>query len=155
MSRFAFCIALLIAIVVPSEHAPAATNRPEITEIHLERTPCFGTCEADRVVFRKDGTCDYYGTRMVERLGHWQGRVSEEDYRRMADLVRKTRFFTLKDSYTRPVTDHPSILTTVRMGRRTKQVNNYADAGPARLWQLERTILGVTWGIEWRPEETP
>ena len=41
------------------------------------------------------------------------------------------------------------------MAIRIHPVNNYADAGPARLWQIERTILGITWGIDWRPEGTP
>ena len=39
-----------------------------LTEISLERTPCFGSCPVDKVVLRPDGTATYIGRRFVERV---------------------------------------------------------------------------------------
>ena len=58
------CIGLLLALI---------TAQPQITEIRLERTPCFGSCPVDEVILRPDGSATYIGKRFVKRIGrYWQ-----------------------------------------------------------------------------------
>jgi hypothetical protein len=95
-----------------------------ITEISLERSPCYGTCPIDKVTIRSDGTAEYTGTRFVKLTGKHRGRVSREDFERLAGLVSQARFFDLKDRYSRPVTDNPTLTTTVKRGEVTRSVSD-------------------------------
>jgi hypothetical protein len=76
--------------------SPEAT----ITEISLQRSPCFGTCPIDKVVLRSDGTARYTGTRFVERLGDYSGKIGVDEFKRLAKLIDDTSFVTFKDRYT-------------------------------------------------------
>jgi hypothetical protein len=49
--------------------APPVADGAEITEISLERTPCYGSCPVDQVILRSGGTARYMGTRFVPRTG--------------------------------------------------------------------------------------
>src|SRR3954471_18160639 len=102
---------------------------PGITEIRLERTPCYGTCPVDEVVLRPDGTAEYIGKRFVERTGRYEGTFDGADFARIARLMEAKGFFDLMDRYTKPITDNPSLITSATRGDRTKRVENYARAG--------------------------
>ena len=126
---------------------------PAITEISLERTPCFGSCPVDKVVLRRDGTATYIGRRFVERMGTHEGKFAKGDFERLAKLMQSMDFFGMEDRYDRPITDHPSVITTAVRGGETKRVVNYADAGPVELWGIEKAIRGVVAEVEWRKSE--
>jgi hypothetical protein len=64
----------------------AAADDP-ITEITLERTPCYGSCPIDKMVFRSDGTAEYTGTRFVKRTGRYTGRIARGEFDALARLV--------------------------------------------------------------------
>src|ERR671921_1467141 len=91
---------------------PLPGQGPAITEISLERTPCFGSCPVDKVVLRPDGTATYIGRRFVERMGTYEGKFAEGDFERLAGLMQAMKFFGMEDRYDRPITDHPSVITT-------------------------------------------
>lgn len=136
----------VLGLAVPSSTAPPAER---ITEISLERTPCFGSCPVDKVVLRADGTAAYTGTRFVERLGEFRGTLSTRDFQRLAGLLTSQRFFNLRNRYASRATDLPSRITSaVRSGTR-KAVTNYGDAGPINLWTVEVAVLGVAAEIRW------
>lgn len=148
MSRGWILVSLGAVVTLAAPGAPAPPVQ-RITEISLERTPCFGSCPVDKVVLRADGTATYTGTRFVERLGEFQGTFSPRDFQRLAGLLTSQRFFNLRNRYAAPATDLPSRITTaVRNGAR-KTVTNYGDAGPVSLWTVEVAILGVASEIRW------
>jgi hypothetical protein len=132
---------------------PAAADGAEITEIRLERTPCFGGCPVDQVILRPDGTATYIGTRFVPKSGRYSGTFHREDFSRLARLLESQGFFDMQDRYAIGATDMPSIITGATRGGATKTVVNYGDAGPIRLWGMERAIRGVAADIEWKEEQ--
>ena len=121
-----------------------------VTEIALERTPCFGTCPVDRVVLRSDGTASYIGTRHVKLRGTYLGKVGRGDFDELARLVVDKGFFALEDRYEAPITCLPSRITTVRRGDGTKSVRDYGKAGPDRLRDVEDRIIELMGKIEWK-----
>jgi Domain of unknown function (DUF6438) len=126
---------------------------PAVSEISLEQTPCFGSCPVDKVVLRPDGTATYIGRRFVERIGTYEGKFAEGDFERLAGLMQSMKFFGMDDRYDRPITDHPSVITSAVLEGEVKRVVNYADAGPITLWGIEKAIRGVVAEIEWRKQE--
>jgi hypothetical protein len=126
----------------------AAADDP-ITEITLERTPCYGSCPIDTMVFRADGTAEYTGTRFVKRTGRYTGKIARGDFDALARLVAEKKFFELKDRYSAPITDQPTLITTMKRGDKSKRVSNYGEAGPKELRELEKAIVAAMEKIAW------
>lgn len=123
----------------------------EITEITLERTPCFGFCPVYTVTLRRDGHGRYEGKQNVEREGVW---VTDDEnpmlFNQLAQLAQAIRFRDFQQKYAAPVTDLPSAITTVRFGDQTKRVINYGNRAPIELWGLEMAIDGVVSKLKWK-----
>lgn len=137
-----FLLALALASATPDD-------AKAVTEISLERTPCFGTCPVDKAVLRSDGTATYTGTRFVERMGTYEAKFPEHDFERLARLLESRGFFEMNGRYDKPITDHPSVITRATRGGKEKEVVDYADAGPVELWGIERAIRGVVAEVKW------
>ena len=149
------CLAMFLLALgtTVSGRADGPPPADPITEISLERTLCFGSCPADKVVLRSDGTATYTGKNYVERIGTYEGRMRQEDYAKLAELMEARKFFEMQGRYLAAVTDHPSVITSATRGGKTKVVDNYADSGPIELWGIEKTIQGVVAGIKWKRDE--
>ncbi|HEY0551847.1 MAG TPA: DUF6438 domain-containing protein [Verrucomicrobiae bacterium] len=120
----------------------------EITEVGLERTPCFGTCPIYSVIFAKDGTVRYHGGRFAARTNDWTGRISGESFAEVAPLIAEsfpdfvTRYFT-------PITDHSTVLTMVAANGKRKVISNYANSGPDKLKQIEKRLTDLLATVKW------
>ena len=120
-----------------------------ITEIGIERTGCFGTCPAYTFTVKNDGSFRYMGEKFVERTGEFTGSVPVPEFNRLAQFIRDSGYMELEDSYTRSVTDNPTVFTMVVMNGKRRTVRNYANAGPTELWAIEQLIddlmVKATW----------
>jgi hypothetical protein len=135
--------------VAPASGGMARGETGEITEITLERTPCFGTCPVYKVTLRRDGTAFYEGNEYVRQMGKHRGTIEAPLFDRLAQRVAGKGFFDLEGHYSEPVTDHPSVITTVLRGGTRKRVDRYANAGPRALKTLERAIDAAANRIGW------
>lgn len=106
------------------------------------------------VRLRADGTAAYVGTAHVAHLGSYHGVVPPAEFQRLAKLLRTRRFFSLSSHYRRPISDLSSILTTAVRSRARKTVEDYGQAGPSRLRNLEQQILATAAGIAWTADAT-
>jgi len=77
------------------------------------------------------------------------GFLDPEEFERLALLIERLGFFDLRSSYSRPVTDNPTYITTIERGGVIKRVSNYADAGPAELWAVEQLIDAAADDVDW------
>ncbi len=142
----------LVAVVLPGKPG-------ELTEIRLERTPCFGACPIDAIVLRPDGTATYSGQRFVDRVGEFDGTFPREEFKKLVERIDAIGFFQFQERYARPITDQPSHITSASRDGKVKKVDNYGNAGPKDLRDLEDRILKVAQGITWtapaKPGDTP
>ena len=150
---FATSILIIPLVVTAQKRKESSSNEPraggeQISEMTLERTPCFGTCPAYRVTLRRDGTATYVGLEYVERKGTYSGKFY--GFERLAQLIEARGFFDLKDNYAINATDLPSTITSVVRAGRRKTVNNYGGAGPLELWGIEEAIDGVVSNTKWQ-----
>ena len=120
-----------------------------VTEIGIERTPCFGTCPAYTFIARSDGSFTYSGDSNVKRKGKFTGKVSEYQFNQLARFIRESGYMELDDEYFTMVTDHPTVYTLVVMNDKKKTVSNYANAGPAKLWAIEQLIDKMMDDAKW------
>lgn len=123
--------------------------RHGVTEIGMERTPCFGTCPAYSVIIKADGTFRYEGIAHVKRKGKHTGRISATEFNQLADFLVASGYAKLHPNYEVNVTDMPTTYTTAVIKKQRKVVKNYGDCGPVQLWALQAAIDGVLAHAEW------
>jgi hypothetical protein len=165
--RFALALVLLLAAAgflqrgIPAANASSSVT--QITELTLERGPCFGTCPIYRIVLRSDGTASYIGWNYVGRIGVYTGTFAPEEFTRLAKEVEALSFWELQESYLQPVNDLPVVRTAaVRADTTRKVVRDHgalgvpAVEGPAELLRIQAAIDRVAAEIAWeRTSESP
>lgn len=124
-----------------------------ITEIAIERTPCYGYCATYTLTFRSDGTVTYFGQGNVEKVGTHTGHLDPGSFNFLARLAVDIGFFDLKDFYGCFVTDAPSVYVSIVRNGQRKTIKHYAPDlyGPPRLWMLETLIDDAYNVVEWDP----
>ena len=118
----------------------------------LERTGCFGSCPGYSVEIHGDGTVKYTGKSFVVVPGKHQDHISAEQVSELIDAFRAADYFSLEDSYSYPVTDNPTYLTSFRVDQVEKHVHDYVgdEAGmPEAVSELEATIDRVADTKKW------
>ena len=121
-------------------HEEGASAKRAITEIGIERTSCFGKCPDYIFIVKSDGKFRYKGGSYVERQGEYSGTIYPQCFNQLAEFIKESGFMELDDDYSKPITDNPTTYTMVVMDKKRKTVRNYAGAGPAKLWAIERLI---------------
>ena len=113
-------------------------------EITLERTACFGTCPIYSVSIDGEGNVVYEGKKFVRIEGVRTYTIPQEDVKELVAMFYGINYFSLNDRYDVPVTDNPTIITSLKTGDKKKTVSNYANSGPTRLHELEIKIDEIT-----------
>jgi hypothetical protein len=159
-------VLVLLATSFPAQAEPPVARAevaPPITELILERGPCFGTCPHYRITLRSDGTGTYTGWSYVERPGVHTGRFSPEAFMRLAREIDDLGFWQLRESYLHPVNDLPVMRTVaLRADGSRKVVRDHgavgvpAVEGPAALLRVQTAIDRFAAEVAWEPtSETP
>src|SRR5258708_38935278 len=131
-----------VAVAAPGPRA-GATAATEPVEITLQRTPCFGMCPEYTVTLKEDGTVTYSGRQYVRTPGDHTWKIDPAAVRALAREMEAAGFFDLQDTYTSRITDNPTTYTTLRIGSRTKKVQDYVS-GPPKLKDIEAKIDEVS-----------
>lgn len=127
-----------------------------ISEIGIERGPCFGPCPIYTFIVRSDGSFRYKGDENVKRKGEFTGTVPARYFHQLAQFIRDSDYMELENVYFIGVTDCATTYTMVVMNGKRKVVRNYADAGPTRLWAIEQVIDGLMSKATWdEPNKAP
>ena len=92
---------------------PQTPGQTGISEVHLERGGCHGSCPVDRVILRRDGTASYIGKMYVDRIGQYKGVFNPKDFYRLSAFVQGQGFFALEDQYNPRIEDANERTTTV------------------------------------------
>jgi hypothetical protein len=129
-------------------------SKPGISEIHLERTACYGTCPVYKVVLRNNGSLEYEGIQNVKRIGKYRGKINLWGFNKLAQLIEKSKFMEMQDRYSIDMTDMPTVYTTVvYAGGKKKRIMNFGNAGPVELWAIEQLIDKLVEEAQWESGE--
>jgi len=129
--------------VMAQAKAPTPSPVSGPVEITLQRTPCFGTCPEYTVTLRDDGTVTYTGRQFVRVPGNHTWKIDAAAVRALAREMEAAGFFDLQDSYSALMTDNPTTYTTLKIGNRTKKIQDYVS-GPPKLKDIEARIDEVS-----------
>lgn len=137
-----------------SEYVPCDTpygDHTGVSEIAIERTPCYGFCSTYTLRLFSDGRVEYTGQASVKHVGTRRGKLDEYFFRRLARSAVGIGFFELEDRYVCSVTDNPTVYVAVTRHGQRKIIEHYAPewTGPRALTLFEEAIDAVQRYIEW------
>jgi len=113
----------------------------DITEITLDRGPCFGICPVFRFTASRHTGYTYDGWSYVEPLGVRTGKFPGYLFDRLAEVCRELRVLELDDVYPCHFEDAGFVIVTVRHTGGVKVVrNDGGDSGPVRLWAFAAVV---------------
>lgn len=91
--------------------------------ISISKSVCFGVCPAYSAQIFKDGTLIYEGTKNVENIGKFKGKVDLNALNGAIEEVSNIGFFNLDAVYdNKNVTDLPTTVTYINYKGKTKKV---------------------------------
>lgn len=128
-------------------------NNTGITEIAIERTPCYGFCPTYTLRFFSDGRVEFLGQASVKFVGSRRGRLDEHYFTQLARTAVGIGFFELNDRYACGVSDSPTVYVAVARGAERKTIEHYAPihTGPAALRLFEEAVDDVLQYVDWSP----
>ncbi|MDQ3666152.1 MAG: DUF6438 domain-containing protein [Acidobacteriota bacterium] len=129
-----------------------------ISEITLEREPCYGGCPVYKVILRRDGPATYIGRENVPRIGKYQSQIHPyqplgAEFIRLAKLIASQGYLKMNDRYTVSVTDAETVITSIVHNGERKTIVNYGNQAPVELYGIEMAIDGVAAPIKWEEDE--
>ena len=142
--------------VVPPAPEPEqeATDLPKLggddVFFAMERTPCYGTCPAYKLIIRPDGSATYEGRRFAPREGRYTGQVDQATMDALKREVEAVDFYALKDVYDQPVTDLPSLIMRLRTDGHDKQVLGRVGA-PRPFKDMAIRVEALLANVVWVP----
>jgi Domain of unknown function (DUF6438) len=137
---------------------PASLEReplePNISELAIERTPCYGLCSTYTLRLYADGTVSFDGQANVKHVGHRDGHIDPRRFARLALLAVDIGYFDLGDDYDCLVTDNPTVYTSIVRDGVRKTIRHYAPdvTGPPRLRAFEQILDEVEVEVAWRSD---
>jgi hypothetical protein len=149
--RIALSVVILNISICP---ALPHGREPVIT---LKRTACLGTCPVYSLEIFDDGFIRFVGIDFVQYTGEQRSVVPQEFVENLVADLLKADYFSFQDSYetckdpmgrTQMITDLPTVVTSLRVGKTKKTVRHYACA-PRRLGDLEQEIDRVANSKHW------
>jgi hypothetical protein len=122
------------------------------TVITLERTPGYttpGFAVEYSLAICGDGTVSYQGFGCGSAKGIQSARIDPAEVQRLVQAFLNANYFGMAD-YHPLITDASGAYTSLTLGKRHKSVEDYAEAGPRELKQLEDLVDKVAGSNRWR-----
>lgn len=116
----------------------------------MERTPCYGRCAVYKLHIFRSGYATFEALRFVEgKEGLYQAKFTKEELKSLTEKIEEIKYFGLADEYNSPVTDLPSVITSVNLKGKKKSIKDRHQA-PPELRQLEKFAEDLLNGKDWK-----
>ena len=128
----------------------------DVSEIDFESSSSSVLCASHRIILRADESAVMFTERCRnaspnDRRTYCEvkkGRTIYE-FAKLGWLLEQNDFNRLEPEYDRNVTDIGFERMRVSRNGKTSEVVNYGDAGPFRLWAIQRAVEGAAFDIDW------
>jgi hypothetical protein len=108
-------------------------------KITLQRTDCYGLCSVYSLSIFGNGTVVYNGQKNIAVQGIKISQISQDKINELINEFKKVDYFCFQNSYTQPITDLQTTITSITIDGKTKIVSNYAGESD-KLRELENKI---------------
>jgi len=135
-----------IVFLLACKRIPVQTEDPVIT---LEKTPCFGTCEAYKMQVFANGLVKFNGSSNHPMIGNYVSHIEKDSLAILISVFRDAQFFNFKDEYTSNDSDLPTVYVSFRDQGKKKTVKDYYKA-PSQLKDLEKKVEQLVTSLKWK-----
>lgn len=90
--------------------------------ISLNRSGCYGTCPIYQFKVFGNGNVVYYGRQFVDKLGIFNGKLSEADTKQFFEVANSINIFSFPDQYPIDNVDFPQFVFEYQRGENIKTI---------------------------------
>lgn len=145
------------SLTAAEKHPLLTMPFPQISDpkeifIQLSRSGCYGSCPSYSVTIRGDGAVSFKGSRFVSIPGTHTAQISESEVSTLLNRFRSANFLALSNEYRAGVTDNPTYCLKLKLGGKTKVVEDYVGAWvgmPATVTELEDAVDQAADSARW------
>lgn len=122
--------------------------------LHIERTPCFGTCAVYQATLYENGLLLYDGKRFTTKTGCYYTTVSKNESTKLKTWFKEAGFELMKEKYPEEdivPTDLPTCTIYFNNGKTQKQVLDRSWGTPTQLAELQNKIEAWIDGLPLQP----
>lgn len=112
-----------------------AFTQSKITNIKLEKTPCFGSCPSYRIEIKRNGEVYFQGLKNALYDGTIKGTLSVREFNKLVAKYKKYNFQKLSPSYKVTASDLSKAHLNLLVNGKSKTIKN-ANEGPDYLQQF-------------------
>ena len=124
--RRAFPFALILGVLLAVGcHSIAHPRNLRSVSVTLKRTACYGTCPVYTFAIHGSGLVEYFGELHVDVPGPQTARIPPGSVKDLLKASENIHFFDFKDKYSENCTDLPTVIISILVDGKTKQVSNY------------------------------
>ena len=105
----------------------------------FEKTSCYGSCPAYKVVVFENDSLSYEGLKFVAKQGNIAKKLPKGTVNQLVKQFKEANFFNFQNQYTSNVADFPTTYISFTDKGVTKKIKDYYQA-PERLKRLETLI---------------
>ena len=128
-----------INLVQNSTKTKQAISKNDSLFVTIERTVCFGKCPAYKASIYTKGYIIFDGKMNVDKIGRFSTQLSKEELESLKQKINTINYFDLNDKYDGPVTDLPSVITSVALNGYRKSITARYEV-PAELKGFQNFI---------------
>lgn len=118
----------------------------------INRGACYGKCPIYAMRIYSDGFVELTGTRFMEPIGEYTGKISKTQIQSFIDKANEIGFFALEEVYDSPVTDIPAITTSIVINGKQKTVMRRVGY-PERIREFENLFDELLTTVKWQAVE--
>ncbi len=118
--------------------------------IELERTANLGISPVYKIILFRNGTVEYEGLKNIDPIGKFKGLSTVSEFGKLSYLIEELDIENFKEEYRHPATCKQS--TYLRINRAdgtTKQIKDYGNIAPIKLWAVQHVIDSYLNSIKW------
>jgi len=142
----------LILLIITLAFSPACKNQKlpaDVLIISLEKTPCFGPCEAYKMEIFSSGLVKFNGMSNHKMIGHYEASIDQEELHKIVQQFRDSNFFSFKNQYTGSMKDLPTTYLYFKDQVNEKTIQDYYNA-PRLLKDLEQVVENLIPILHWK-----
>lgn len=135
----------------PTVPFPQVQDPKEIS-IQLSRSGCLGSCPSYSIAVRGDGEVVYHGDHFVSIPGTYTSHITDSAVSTLLEKFRAANFPGLENSYRAGITDSPTYSLQLKLGPKTKVVEDHIGAWvgmPAVVTELEDAVDKAADSARW------
>jgi Domain of unknown function (DUF6438) len=121
----------------------------KIKRIAIEKTGCYGTCQAYYFSVTSEGEVDYEGYEYAKFKGKRHGNIESNNLDRTFEYLNAIKYLEYPLEFGQPGPDIQFIYTLAETEHGIKVVATYGDSMPAEMWAAEKLIEDLISEVKW------